>query len=626
MASNVLGNAVLGDAYMSVAAEAFKNLVHVLGHHCGPLARYSYIFQKSSMTTTCDGITLIRQTRAVDRVSEFARQQAEYMGSRVDAINRDGTTTAMMLLSGVLYRIMENHKQFSNPRKLQADILRVLDVLENCVRNATHTVDSLVHTHGISEKRARAFFVWNTTLMASKGDYELAKALFDVVMATPPDRGLNEFVISNVAVETADEPAFKALTRPYDFWVDGFVLNLNTVGNHRMNTEFKADGVNLFVYDNELHPGDRVYEELHALFSGLVESGEALDYHHVILARQVSALLVSLVTEYNLKHDKKIVLGTYIAEFPEYKLYVPRAIRAMAGRKSFAELLAEGGEDTATASLLHAFIPGVTVHAYSDRIELSNLYEKTGALRHPYADDPAAWPAYTEFLAEVTETIKDKRNRHNLTEKDIRFVNALVGVRRAMISQKIVDLQLSGATHDVLTNKSVAIDANGAAMSALEDGIIVNGIGKMFRALGQLDQELDSVAIYFREALRDILIATYTGSVKTIETVTASDADALQLIEEMGDRSANWGDDWYLWISKMGVMSVCDATSAACAPWDDPGRRPQDFVVMQTTRGYLEIIRRLRELLPRLAVGYGIFDAVEVIKKEFDDVRNNAHA
>lgn len=628
-ADNVLSQ----DAYYTCVSDVCKYLYDTLSKHCGPAAAsatwpsHSAAGSVTDHEFSKDGIDIVNHIRfPEDSVEECIRTAVAYVGRRVDDSCHDGTTTAMMVMTGFLLALINKQKStYMKPHHMSAAIHEVLDIADEAIACSTITVSEFASICGVTEKEARVHVAYHQAMIASKGDEEMSRAISDLVSKVPIELLHGQYVIDNQVVETKSR--ISVVEYDADIAAKVYLQNKRDT-NHNMKTEYLCEHATLLVSDNDmlngnpffgklretLRQGIKVLEAramrteveaeengvvptLHPLFDGAGDIVMILPHaddrmHEIIDKFNMMSFAANGSVE---KSRKIIVMRLQAADTPSQRAFL-EGMLALAGKHS---------PDKYTVDIGDAFIHDARIHFQGSTVYVGNLFERTDDILTPqYLDLENAHEKYRLLLKSVEDFIENTVSSH----KEMRssdFEDAIL-LYRHLICQNWYSLKLGGSTHDLRASISTAKDAFGAVVSSMTDGFVFGGLRRMADRLyyevvtrGDAEYSLHTrkVASMFIAAAEDVLLEIYgpaeTQSESIMPAVISGESHALAnpLAHHVYIRGCD--EDSVEWLTSPEEILE------------------KEQMLLQPSRGYYELIRRLRELLPGFATTVNYFAYTE---------------
>ena len=581
-------NTITGDDFYNTVADTCAQITDVLEDHCGPYATAALIIKDNTGSSlkdqhyaifTNDGINIVRSIEFVSPVQKHVRDMIAYIGSRVDALSHDGTTTAMLfftlLVENYFTMFIEDGKKGAlSKKKLSQDILTVINkVASEFESEMVLTVSKLVESKGITHLEAIRFIAYHQSMISSKGDKELTDAIVEVVETLPKEL-YGMFSVSQSGMET--DKRFTVVRDDFDF-VLPVVANIDDM-NHLMNSEYLAESCDLLLSEDDIISGNPTIDIIKQYISNGV-----VDCDLVIIAKSIDATLQGIISYFNRTSKFKIIPFPMSLYNPySSKITILSALMNTASVYPVAEHIID--------KTLPYLIRGARVHYKKNRrVYISNLYKKDGSQYHPSFTDTKRFPPYTVMVNEIKSVIDDYNSGRVRveTDKDRARLTDYVEIYRRMISADVRNLQLSGMRHDTMADNDVLQDAFGAVLSSIDRGFVFDGYLKLFCILSRDKWKNNNIAAAIKDVVYDIL--------SFVHKLHASDDDDNSRFDQQLGIAVNGNARLDITNIYYPVDATIQQTSAhhfkqACS----------SDIVIQPADTYRELFRRIIDLLPKL--------------------------
>ncbi len=614
-----------GVNYYKEIIAAYNDIGDILKDHCGPHATYMILPTRLGGTTlmdqfTKDGINIVNSLKSNGPLHQHVLRIVSYVGERIDNTCHDGTTTSMMLFCDIaaqltaLLSIIPLEDSAHTRYFLRKALNDYLDECETCITTDMLTVDDFVKQFHTTEEQAIWAIVYHQTLIASKGDTELSYKLAELLTTLPVDL-YGQYVLHSSGMET--EERFILKQHDYDFEFPGMVANVEDF-NYALRSELKLADVTLLVTPNQLIRGNPEAEYLYHYITNPELSANIVKPLVIITPELNDPQLYDAIRKHNIAHPQTKIIALHMQVGTASKLFAD-AICATAGALPLQSVMNTDANS--------AFIDGVGIEQRHTRIYISNLYVKTDESLHPFYLDKTLNPFYTRVLTELKQFIANSTSRYDPKKASERMLEFSINCYRYMTSQSLVDLSIGGSSHEYIANLSVAQDAQGAAVSALRDGVILGGHQRLLAHTTVEYQHLvkQQNRDAYQEARLHILYVFGNTLLNTLSTIYFADKTPcdfntdLDLVEEfISDYTAHTGLDrrWlYLQSEVVNVVNVDQETAPLFTVTSKllnvdkflVGNSDQS-VVIQPIMGYKELFKRLKELLPKIINTVGLTD------------------
>jgi len=520
-ANQSVTNTLHGSAFYASVIQTCEQIYEILADHCGPHASDAMIIQNNEATSlkdrfytifTRDGINIVKSIHFISPIQTHVQDLVAYIGSRVESLSHDGTTTAMMFFTGITAAFFKRFKSSVEKGKLPdyrliKELKEILIDLSLILESQfVVTVEKYAELCDITEREAIRRIAHSQAMLSSKCDTELAEAVGEFV-ETLPKEFYRLFTISQSGIET--EKRFTVIRDTFDFEL-AVMANIDDM-NYNMNMEYFSESCDLLVCEDDLihgNPALSILEvHLHAAESGLLEQDL------VIIAKTIDSRLTERIKRINQAWPQKVIAFP-MSLYNQWssKVTALSAVMAMASVYPLHEVVIDPS--------LPYLIRNVCVHYKTNkRVTLSNLYPKDGSTYHPSFTDPDRFAPYTVMVKDLRsyiESVTSGRDRIQTAADDNKFKEC-VQIYRRMISADVRNLQLSGMRHETLADHDILRDSLGAVLSSLEKGFVLDGYLKLYVSLANKNTVFDSTwtMSVVRDVIHDILRRVHKLDAKT---------------------------------------------------------------------------------------------------------------
>ena len=583
-------NTIDAHGFHTCVTDTCRLIVEVLSDHCGPHATDSLIIQDNTGTNlkdphyaifTKDGINIVKAIEFVSPIQKHIQNLIAYIGSRVEELSHDGTTTAMMFFSllvlnyfELVNRALEND-ELPDRKKLKVDLVQVIKTISEGLESEMVTTTELLATqYDIPHQDTIRYVAFQQAMLSSKGDRELADAIVEVVETLPAEL-YGMFTLSQSGLET--EKRFSVVRDDFDFMFP-VISNLDDM-NHRMGTEYLAETCDILISEDNLVQGNPALEVLVRHLHAAESDGLTQDL--IVIARSIDSSLMARINTINRSLAYKVIL------FP-LSVHNPYSSKAtiLGAMMSVASVYPIG--DHLINPSLPYLIRNAKVHYKNKRLYVSNLYVKDTTRYHPSFNNKDRFLPYTRMVEDIREhldNVNSGRVRVESAADKARYLD-YIDIYRRMISADVRNLQLSGMRHDTMADRDVVQDSFGAVLSSLEHGFVFDGYLKLYLLAGRLDRTIASEMI--RITIRQILeyVHKYDAKAKSLGTLSLFQTrlDSAEHCVANGTRTAHL---YYPVDAKPSVYLDLFLTG-------------EETPVIQPADTYRELFRRVNDLLPKL--------------------------
>jgi len=554
-------NTVSGKQMNDIIVHTCDNIIDVLSSHCGLYAKHAMLIIDQGMDSfnpsifTKDGIDILNAIEYISPIQNYIKSIVGYVGTRVDSVAHDGTTTSMLLTAMLIRNIYAN--PIKSPDEFVIEMNSLLEYLEEC----KYTVESASEVLGLSKQKTVGQIAYIQTLITSKNDKLLADCMRTIFEATP-DELFTYFSYRREPMETAD--TYGVYYPEEDAWLD-IVVSSNLRYNHALGTEYLQEDMDLIVVEEPLITG---YTEVDRLIKYLsTTTRPTLVVYHTI-EQDVTKKL------FDCNPDNQPILAMFGKS--QYGARAPielKVLNAVAGVMPLHEAIEDDD----------FVIKNVQCHIDRGSLRISNLYKCNEHGVHEWYNDEPLDEQYTgpdgiyvtrynRLISEVRDLIHRLENKHNadVRKELLMYTESL----RTMIGGRLPILKLGGQTLDIRANESVVQDALGAITSSLTDGFVVDGNLKvLFKATDK--------SIY--SEMEDLF--------KIIHNISTRELDGI--LDE-----TYFGKGIDIECRKGSYVNTSDGTKVQ--QWGTA--EDNDHVVIQPIKLYKELIKRLIELIPKFMI------------------------
>lgn len=477
----------------------------VLKEHSGPCSGYAMLVNSAGAGTTFepnvftrDGIRILNAVEFMSPLEKFIKELITYIGARVDDVAKDGTTSTMLFASAFLEATLEYHDEIAKLKLSVSQITEAAKEVFERIREKlvarTFTINKLAEVAEDVELddelacKLASKVAYMQALSSSGGREDLAEAMREIFRKSPPTTW--EFISSYGSARENGQP-FQV---EVDEW-DGRVRCAPAqqgIMNNAIGTEFVAENVNVLVYASAVIEGSINADAL-CEFISKYNQPEPL----VVITSGAGRLptVVGKAEAYD-----RITVWEHAPEQRNGSNPWPwelMILGAKAGITPFSHVRGTDSLDPTKVQLFHCS----KVHWHDTFLELHGFVQcDPDDCIHPYYRDLEHAPEfYRNMVTDIKESIKFYKEGHRpdgqLFGYYIQILNDLACIHRPT-------LRLGGPAHEQIANRDVVQDVQGATMSSLNHGFVVNSFFDLFAAISEVGAD------YMRESgidLRDAI-------------------------------------------------------------------------------------------------------------------------
>ena len=467
-------NVIPENEMQTTMMQTFDELLQVLAKHCGPYAKFAIIDETGSSIDepkfTTDGINIISAIEFASPMQEFVRNMVKYIGSRVDAYAKDGTTSSMIIVIKALQNIiiglseMDLKYSYSTLTSVFRDFLTDM---KKQLGDCKFTIESLMEICNMTKDEAISYIAYNQAMTSSHGDVELSEAVTKMFCQLPE----KAWQYVSFERETHEQDWKYEVVVDENQYSLGCRIYRNEMLRDDLGTALRLKNTKLITLCHPLMSMGDTYEQFIKTIETALENDEWLT---IVMPSDLDSSVVAdldkLLQPY---YSKKIAIFRCLVDNPAINdltnLLLLRGISPANKAETFT--VAENVEIKYENNILHI---------------VSGLYENSeDAVIHPYVTDPTSFSLFNDVLLNIDNTIKKIKTEAPTVDsgKTIMYFqkmyNSLYLTKRAII-------RIGGSAHDNKAAVDVCMDTVGAVRESLRHGFAYGAAWTMRYALSQL--------------------------------------------------------------------------------------------------------------------------------------------
>lgn len=457
----------------------------ILKDHCGPQSGYAMLVNNMSgginfepNVFTRDGIKILSSIEFLSPLERYVKDLLTYVGTRVDNNAKDGTTTSMLFSSLFLDKVLGSTKKLQDLNlsffQMNRCIERTFNTILQDIEKYTYSIEKIVGKpeNEITENdkvRTAGLIAFMQALSSSGGNVELAIAMKEIFEKSPSVSW--EFITSHNSIKETGK-SFEVETAPYDTHFKCITSQANVL-NAALSTEYEDENVTCLIISSVLSAGSFKTTQVLEWIKNF-DTNKPL----AIFAQFIDASFQSELAKINQLRNKFISLWCYSAETRVASMNYPYELMiaaAIAGAEPFDM---DNNSDVITdkhifvAKKLHWHDSFMDFYGIVHTVDDSNL--------HPFYADPST---ATQFYKDTREAIEKQLSLYKNGHKpDGRMYGLFMEMLNKLACIHRPTLRLGGPVHEQLANNDVVQDVQGAIMSSLKHGFLINGPLAMYHA------------------------------------------------------------------------------------------------------------------------------------------------
>ena len=598
-----------------------------LQKHCGPQSGYAMLVNGASAgikfepnVFTRDGIDILSAIEFFSPLEDYIKQLLTYIGERVDSIAKDGTTTSMLFSALFLQEILRYKKEIQslNLSVFQMNTLTgqlfdtILDNLNMYVFNLSrldacasdYTKEQYLNDNELPEELALKYagmVAFMQALSSSGGNVELAVAMKEIFEKSP--KVTWEYISSYHSIKESGA-SFSVEVDAFDSRIRCVLASKDGM-NHALGSEYIAENVRVVCYPDGM-------EDMNLKTVNVIEYLKTipLDQPAILITPYPSARVILDVNKINQERTEKIAIWQYSPEeslggqnYP-WELLI---ICAVAGVTPYSLPTIDA---SVAMSDEHTFV-AKSVHWHDTYLELFGTIDmEENSCLHPfYAHPEKASPYYNDVRRALEKQLESYKDGH---KKEGRMFALFMEMLNKLACVHRPTLRLGGPTHEQVANAPIVKDVQGAIMSSLNHGFLINGPLSMWSALYETKRQFGDYTqtphIQFQTLILDSMLLAMESVLKTVYTTPTvpyeerCTARTMENVFTDADLYINVLSDSNLPFTLNGFLKqLQDTTSIRSTDTTKDISNflvfQQDYPVVQPVMITKELLRRIKELL-----------------------------
>lgn len=572
-------NRVSFDDFYKLAITTLEDIVANILPLCGPHALNNLVIYQSQANDFAtnvfsnDGIHILKQTDYINPTQTYIANYIRYIAERVERSASDGTSTAIYLAASLIINLLNEVKKLHDEysalqeaaeNKPSAYDLNKLMMMTNIISEDAITFLQLIRDQlgevsikfdDISPELKRKL-IYELAYTSSKGDSELAQFTTDQFMVVPKELYSN-ITYKRSPVETKD--AF-TIEKPEHDTTISVVASANTQYNSKLHTELVYEDCDLLICPNLYTSASTLVEYLKTL------KGNISKHLVIVYLGGNDSDIVNLEKTIDVN---MMTLCRYTAETAAFinnplELYTIMTMADVPPKDQLTFIEMEA-----------SIIRSVKCRLYGPTLYVYNLFDHSTAPIHPnYINKTNS--DYTKLCSEIEERLQTLQTSH-LHKRNADEINEFTRIYRNMVCSRLPYLIIGGSTTEHLSNINVVQDVLGVVSVAMEYGVVIDLIPKLYAISKQIANGYDKVYDPFVSALRFFEQLTY-----------GFDDNKLNIIDSLFEIAVKCKPETVrmMYLQKGNVVDANESTDA--------------ISVVQSVRAIDETLKRLIETIPRI--------------------------
>lgn len=488
-------NVVNNHDLRKVIVPTLELFISQLKRVCGPYSRNALIIKADENLGTAmgsemdmrmflrDGRHIIRSTDFVSPIQQYLKSIVLYIGSRVDAICKDGTTTSMLFTCFLIKHLVEIQKDLSEFTLLEIDQAfdSVVNLINEHVDSQKIDIPFMMEKFECTENEAASTIAFLQAYTASGCNLEIASAIAQFFRKMPKaiwgDR--IDHTISRV-----EKTGYVCKADECDAEYEMTTIMLTTqYRNTDMRRVIEFENADMLIMPQGIHDSSLSTDDLIQYLETRLEVEQNKTPLLICSpgGEHCSPKIIGFINEKAKAYGVSIPVVAYNVKTKGTTPWIALTICGKANVPTYQEITPIGD----------SVIKGVKFRIDAVSTQLNNLTPKDDrmeedSLIHPGVLYPEDYPHHKNALYTVDGYLSVAKTSHKIEQEEINEMEAAhadLSVRKRMM------LRLGGYYHDQLALQPVMEDAAGSAMAAVRDGLITNGTNRLWKTLQLIHDE-----------------------------------------------------------------------------------------------------------------------------------------
>lgn len=575
--------------------ETCSFIYNILSEHCGPLCEYAFIKDVKDPSDdgnfTKDGINIVRSLEFNTPIQNALKTTIAHIGSSVERIAADGTTSSMMIAIHVLNSLRNNKLVRNVPTSvfveawkhfeymLQAEYRKndIVINLEDLYDKASRECKSQTFCRRIYRELIRGI-AYSQTYTSSHGDTEFANKVADLFVGVPKDAW------KTITVRRAE---FETDTQ-YDIECDSSEWTFNKVGIIPFNERL---GENI---DGKLIRNDQkcVFSTITPLYGGGIDNQELLAKIHKSIE---SSEDITYIVPANIDAHSRNSIDQKFYDNPTSKTTIIFVIPEKDGLPSELEimpLLIDGYKGEPTYELTCSY----NSNGKHLKIEkgIHQFEHSETCMVHPWLHD-SAHKLYNEYVGKLSTNLANAENDFDRSEINKAWYENTRKLLNKLTIINRVNFVVGGSLYNNLTAIDIVNDTLPAVKRSLENGFCLGGNKSLYNAI------LNVINKRKKEVCSSGNQEYFIQQTDLINAICLAFMDAIKDLDKciVQYKNKSWTDKMKYSFDPNSTTNVITGRTLGVNQLQDIGIKYYDAIIMQPIKTDLELIKRFGEMVIR---------------------------
>ena len=473
--------------------DTLTQLLDVLKTHCGPYAKNAILapqtFIMGEPIFTTDGINIVKSIEYANPLQEFVKSMVVHIGSRIDSVGADGTTSSMSIMIMAMKKLMDVLSAWDNvtQHELKTEYNGFVDlVLEELDKLIIHFEDLSWDKEDMKYHPA-----YLQALTSSKGDEELAKISWELFKGTPK-KAWDHVIFERSVVETDTKYSLEIDDSDYSMRCNPFTKSVLR-GADGMSVDKQETKLYIF---NQAVMVDGVYWDS---FSTIIES-----------AKETGDSVTIILKNNNIPTQLQLYLDDVMIKASEHNINIFTVNIDNEQINDVNNMILLAGRSPAVLRSQYAEPISCTIEYVSGSLYVEGLVpvEDDGTGICAMVGMEEEYPVYNQIIEAIPGYIESIRSDTRDPGAD-RKARELQHYYNKLLLTKRATVIVGGTAYDNHESVDICIDALGATRNTLLYGYTIGGMSSLEVALINLIQcksrEMTSLQCVFANAFLDAI-------------------------------------------------------------------------------------------------------------------------
>lgn len=465
---------------------------------CGPYSRYNLILipnneyqtvagsEYDQRIFTKDGRKVIEYSEYVSPIENYLKSMILYIGTQIDNVCHDGTTTSMLFACNMIKSYIANKKEISETSssldykttvEIERTYKKIFEEIKERMKKELFTLES-IESLGYSKKESASIMAYLQSLTSSNGDKEIALEI-SKFFKNMPECSWNDAIARRLpACENKDKRIEAVLNEneiEFNTQCMSFLKN-----NYDNGNSYRNEDIDLLIIPQGLPDYDISTQYLYNFIDNELTDPLVIFVPNIGMGNSV----ISTIQEKALKQKKEIIVLSYgvPTKLSTNIIWHIDSICAKANKPKFMQ---QDGLEIKDCIIHHACI---TISKNNTKLDkLTPIDEREHPENtHPGLTYPDDYIHYTRFKNTLDKELELYQAFH---KKDTAVINLIKQANTLIHVVHPTVLKLGGMTHEVQAIIPVIEDCAGASMASVSNGVYFNGVFRLYNVILEIIKE-----------------------------------------------------------------------------------------------------------------------------------------